>query len=241
MAPPTVEYEQVVKKDGADGSRVVFSEDDSAKKSGDFKTVELEMVKYDPTLNFDLQEYIENPYDVDSTYELYKARSYCRKGSNLASPNLCQEIGRHSLPSEFESLTSAADQGHVKAQLEFSNFIPPNYEDLSQEEIDSLRNTRIEYLESAWASGSLEALHELSATYFYGLGVEQDLLKSYFYAKTAEIVYSSLNGAVPSSYVNENTKMVNHLEAVLYPYQREPVLREVYSQNNKNCCILFSS
>lgn len=212
----------------------------SLKLADAIESAELKRIEVFAFSEIDLSEYLNKPLTPGIAFYLFKVRSLCRVQPGSISPSLCEEINNLELPSEFESLKLAAEGGHLEAILEFSNYIPPDYESMSQSEIDAIRKSRIDMLNKAWRSGSVEALHELSASYFNGLGVEVDLSKAYYYSKTAQVVYDKFDGDFPAAFLEENEKIMNHLEAVLYPYQKEPILAQIDSQEVDSCCIIFS-
>lgn len=201
---------------------------------------ELRYIEAETFSSFDVNDYVDPPLTPEAAYQLFSAKNFCRIQSDSVASSFCEEIYSLSLPSEFDSLKMAAEGGHLEAILEFSNFISPDFESWNQSEIDAIRSARIEMLGEAWSAGSIEALHELSASYFNGLGVEIDLNEAYYYSKTAQVIYDEFDGELPLAFVDENKKIMSYLEATLYPYQREPIVVRVDSQKIANCCIIFS-
>ncbi|MEW5250694.1 SEL1-like repeat protein [Microbulbifer sp. 2201CG32-9] len=189
--------------------------------------------------DFNINDYLNKPVEPRAAFNLYKAHYLCRTKFIPVSSDICKKLEEYHLPSEYESLKAAADGGYVTAQLEFPNYLPVNHESFSQDEVDEFRKSSIEYLKAAWASGSVRALAQLSSTYFYGQGVEVNFNRAYFYSKTAQIIFEEYSQYIPIIYKNHNQKIVQHLEAVLYPYQKGPILKEVYAQKNSNCCIFI--
>ncbi|WP_288130990.1 hypothetical protein [Microbulbifer sp.] len=188
---------------------------------------------------FDVNDYLNEELSVESAMRLYEAQKQCRVKLSLKNNKLCQRLRDGSFLTEYEAIDFAAASGNLEAQVAFGYTIPPGSESWTAEQISTHRGKRIHYLEQAWEAGSINALQELSSSYYFGSGVEQDLEKAYFYSKTAQKIYERLGGDIPDTFKKMNNKLVSEMELVLYPYQREPIVKSVGSQVKKECCILF--
>jgi len=134
--------------------------------------------------------------DAESAYELVAINMRCQidreAGSGhipLASEGLCKDLALKPLSREeiFKAITYAAENGSVKAQLDYSVYAARIFEDekyaFDTDLIREYKENTVRFLEAAASSGHTEAYVQLSDVYKYGSIAPKDPAMSYAYAE----------------------------------------------------------
>ncbi len=134
--------------------------------------------------------------DAESAYELVSTNSRCQidreAGSGhirLVPEGLCKDLSIEPLSREeiFKAITYAAENGSVKAQLDYSVYAARIFEDekyaFDTDLIREYKENTVRFLEAAASSGHTEAYVQLSDVYKYGSIAPKDPAMSYAYAE----------------------------------------------------------
>ena len=119
----------------------------------------------------------------------------------LACEGLCKDLSLKPLSREeiFKAITYAAENGSVKAQLDYSVYAFRIFEDekyaLDTDLIREYKENTVRFLEAAASSGHPEAYVQLSDIYQYGAIAPKDPVMSYAYAEAYVRTSSTPRGA----------------------------------------------
>ncbi len=154
----------------------------------------------------------EHPADASATsaYELVETDLRCqidREASATAghirstTDELCRDFWLEPLSPEevFTAITHAAEQGNIRAQLDYALYASRIFEDernsLDPDLIRDYKQNTVRFLESAGAAGESNAYVRLSDIYKNGILASKDPVMAYAYAEAFFRTSSSRYGA----------------------------------------------